>query len=230
VSFAYTPGVPALNRVSMDILPGRKTALIGASGSGKSTVLALALGFIAPQAGRITVNGLPLQDIDRQAWWSSLSVMPQRPHLFSGTVADNIRLGDPCGDDAAIAALAGALGITSLLDHDRLGEDGRGLSGGQIQRVALARALIRRAPLLVMDEPTAFLDDASEAIIESALGLYARDRTVLTAAHRLRTVEDADMIYVLEAGVIVARGTHEGLVNGNAYYRACLSLAEGVAA
>ncbi|MFG1828320.1 thiol reductant ABC exporter subunit CydD [Micromonospora chersina] len=196
----------ALRDVTLTIRPGERVAVIGPSGAGKSTLLHLLLGFVTPTAGRVTVDGVDLTGVDLDAWRRELAWVPQRAHLFAGSLADNIRLGAPDTPDAAlagavtdaaldevVAALPDGLGTT-------LGERGHGLSSGQRQRVALARAFLRDAPLVLLDEPTARLDSASEAVVLAATRRLVAGRTALLVAHRPALLEDADRILRVEDG------------------------------
>ncbi|HEY3504622.1 MAG TPA: thiol reductant ABC exporter subunit CydD [Actinocatenispora sp.] len=184
---------PALESFTLTVAAGDRLVLTGPSGAGKSTVLALVLGFLRPTAGRVLLDGLDLAAADGAAlaaWRRRIGWVPQRPRLFAGTLADNVRLGAPDADDARIARAVrdAALDdvVAALPDGPRtvLGEDGRGLSAGQRQRVALARALCRDAPLLLLDEPTARLDPATESAVLAAAGRLPADRTLLAVAHR----------------------------------------------
>lgn len=196
---------PSVAGASLVLRPGETTALVGPSGIGKSTVLAVLLGFVAPDSGRVTVDGVPLAELDAEAWRSRIAWVPQRPYLFAGTIGDNLRLAAPDADDDALwaaleaahaaefVAAAGGLGA-------ELGEDGSGLSAGQRQRLALARAFVADRPIVLLDEPTANLDGASEAAVVDAVRRLARGRTVLLVAHRPALVEVADRVVVLGAG------------------------------
>ncbi|MEU1751422.1 thiol reductant ABC exporter subunit CydD [Micromonospora matsumotoense] len=196
----------ALRDVTLTIRPGERIAVVGPSGAGKSTLLGLLLGFVTPTAGRITVGGVDLADVDLDDWRRQIAWVPQRAHLFAATLADNIRLGAP---DTPDAALAGAVTdaaldevVTALPDGlgTLLGERGHGLSSGQRQRVALARAFLRDAPLVLLDEPTARLDTASETIVLAATRRLVAGRTALLVAHRPALLADADRVLHVAAG------------------------------
>ncbi|WP_295888501.1 thiol reductant ABC exporter subunit CydD [uncultured Thiohalocapsa sp.] len=235
VHFAYETGREALAGVSLSIEPGARVALVGPSGAGKTTVASLLLGFIRPTQGRVTVDGVSLADLDLDAWRRHLAWVPQNPRLFTGTIADNIRLGYPQADLAAVQAAAerafAAEFITRLpAGYDtQVGERGAGLSGGQIQRIALARAFLRDARLVVLDEATASLDPASEAAVQRAVDALALGRSMLVIAHRLATVRDADRILVLDGGRIVEQGKHTALITRDGPYRRMVSLLEPAA-
>lgn len=212
VSYAHE-GRPAVRNVSLDLRPGTITALVGPSGAGKSTLLALLLGFARPQSGRVLVGGHDLADLDPQHFMRQVAFVPQRPHMFAGTVRDNIRLADPAAAPEAVrdaARLAAADGFIEALPkgYDTpLGEHGHTLSGGQVQRIALARAFLKRdARILVMDEGTAGLDRDTEAAVSAAVRRLAQGRTTLLVAHRLATVHLADHVLFMDAGSIVEAG------------------------
>ena len=180
---------PALDQLSFRVTPGETLLLIGPSGAGKSTVIELLLGFVRPGAGRITLNGADLGSVVPDALARMTSWIGQRPMLFAGTIEDNVRFGRPDADAAALDAAVLAAGVAAFAAtlpdglRTRVGEGGYGLSGGQAQRVAIARAFIRDAPLLLLDEPTAHLDPATEADVFAALQRLAIGRTVILASH-----------------------------------------------
>lgn len=196
----------ALRDVTLTIRPGERIAVVGPSGAGKSTLLGLLLGFVTPTAGRITVAGVDLADVDPDDWRRQIAWVPQRAHLFAATLADNIRLGAPDTPDADLARAVtdAALDevVTALPDGlgTLLGERGHGLSSGQRQRVALARAFLRDAPLVLLDEPTARLDTASETTVLDATRRLVAGRTALLVAHRPALLADADRVLHVDAG------------------------------
>ncbi|MFD4906079.1 thiol reductant ABC exporter subunit CydD [Kitasatospora purpeofusca] len=199
---------PALADVSLTVHPGEHLALIGPSGAGKSTLLALLLGFVAPGAGRVLVDGTDLAALDPDAWLAEVAWVPQRPHLFATSVADNIRLGRPDATDAEVRAAARAAcadGFIAALPQGYdtvLGEHGAGLSAGQRQRTALARAFLKNAPVLLLDEPTAHLDPESEAAVTRATAELMRGRTAIVVAHRTGLLPHADRILTVRAGTV----------------------------
>lgn len=231
VNFAYAGGDDVLRGISFSIPAGGHWAIVGASGAGKSTLLSLLMGFASPAGGRILVDGQPLSELRAEDWRSALAWVPQRPHLFAGTVADNIRLGRPGASDPEVRAAAADALAAEFIEalpfgyETPVGEDGAGLSGGEIQRIALARAFLRNAPLVVLDEPTASLDAESEAAVTRGLHRLASGRTLVGVAHRLQTVRDADRIVVLEGGRIAASGDHDALLAGSAAYRELVAAA-----
>ena len=203
---------------------GQTTALVGATGAGKSTAASLLLRFIEPDAGRITVNGAALAGIDPAVWRRRIAYVPQAPHIFHGTALDNICLARPEASLEEVIAAAQAAHAHDFIQalpqgYDTpLGEGGARLSGGQRQRLALARAFLKDAPLLLLDEATANLDVASDALIRDALVRLRAGRTVLLIAHRLELAATADQIVVLHAGRAAEIGDHAALLAQNGLY------------
>ncbi len=237
LSVAYGGGPDVLSQIGCVFPAGKTTAIVGRSGAGKSTLAAAILGFVAPRAGAVLIDGAtPLDTLDRAAWWRQLAYVPQVPRLFAGTVAENLRLARPGADDRALRdALARARlhdDIENLPDGlaTRIGEGGAGLSGGQAQRLALARAFLKDAPILILDEATAHLDLETEAAIAKAISDLARGRTAIVIAHRLQTVRRADHILVLEAGRVVESGAHDALRAAGGVYAALLDVGAKAAA
>jgi thiol reductant ABC exporter CydD subunit len=209
VSFAYpTRAGLVLDRLELELRPGETVALVGASGQGKSTVAALLLGLLEPSGGRITVGGVELGDCDPAAWRSQVAWVPQRPTLFRGSIADNIRLGDAAADDSRVRAAAVSAGADAFIRglpagyETVVGDGGRTLSTGQRRRIALARAFLRDASLVVLDEPTADLDPASAGLVREAVERLRGGRTVLLIAHEEGLVEHADRAVKLVGGRI----------------------------
>ncbi|MEW2306537.1 thiol reductant ABC exporter subunit CydD, partial [Streptomyces sp. NPDC006655] len=190
----------AVADVSFTVGPGETVALVGPSGVGKSTLLHVLLGFVRPTGGRVRIGGTDLADIDLEAWRSKVAWVPQRPHLYAGTIAENVRLARPDADDDAVRGAlrdAGALEFVDALPDGAgtvLGEDGAGLSAGQRQRLALARAFLADRPVLLLDEPTAALDGVTEAQVVSAVRRLAEGRTVLLVVHRPALLSAADRV------------------------------------
>jgi len=234
VGFRYPDGRQGVQELELAIHPGETLALVGASGAGKTTLINLLMGFLQPQSGRILVGGTPLQDIEPDAWRRQLAWLPQKPQLFPGSVADNIRLGVPGASIQAVrdaAELAQASGFIEALPQGwdtPVGEAGQGLSGGQLQRIALARAFLKDAPLVILDEATANLDMHSETQVHAALRALAAGRTLVMIAHRLRTVRDADRIAVLDNGRIAQVGTHATLLQTSPLYQRMVTASGGV--
>ncbi|WP_329246640.1 thiol reductant ABC exporter subunit CydD [Actinoallomurus sp. NBC_01490] len=201
---------PALANLSLTVHPGETVALTGPSGAGKSTLLAVLLGFVRPDTGRVLIDGADVAALDPDAWRARIAWVPQRPYLFAGTVADNIRLGRPDATDEDVrraASAANALEFVEALPDGfatRLGDGGVGLSAGQRQRVALARAFLRDAPLLLLDEPTANLDAESEAAVVEAIRRAAAGRTAVVVAHRPALAALADRTVRIEPVEVAA--------------------------
>lgn len=226
VGFTYPtrPDVEVLTDVTIDIKQGETVALVGPSGAGKSTFISLVPRFFDPSKGVIRLGGIDIRDLDVEDLRSTMSLVPQDPVLFSGTIAENIAYGAPDATRIDIERAAKAANahnfVLDLPDgYETLcGERGVQLSGGQRQRIALARALITDPRILILDEATSNLDAESEALIQEALSQATRDRTTLIIAHRLSTVRDADRIIVFEAGKVVESGQHDQLMSARGLY------------
>ncbi|MBJ7597491.1 thiol reductant ABC exporter subunit CydD [Candidatus Nephthysia bennettiae] len=212
-SVAYTPparDLPALRAVSLRLPPGRTTALVGPSGAGKTTLAALLLGFAAPQQGGILIDGIPLGDLDPAVWRRLVAWVPQLPHLFNGSVADNIRLGRPEASrpevEQASADAQAHVFISGLpLGYDTsIGEGGARLSGGQRQRLALARAFLLDRPVVILDEPTLHLDSATAGRVRRAILSHCRGRTALLITHDAELAAGADAVVYMHEGMTLA--------------------------
>lgn len=218
VEFRYVPENPVLEGLSLDLPAGRVTALVGASGAGKTTVSALLYRFYEPQAGTISISGVPIRSIPRAELRRHIGIVPQDPILFNGTIRDNIRYGKLDSSDEEVLEAARAANVEEFVlgfadGYDTtVGERGVTLSGGQRQRVAIARAILKNPEILILDEATSALDTKSEALVREALERLMRGRTTLVIAHRLTTVQNADQIAVLDHGRVVERGEHEALL------------------
>ncbi|HEX4533482.1 MAG TPA: ATP-binding cassette domain-containing protein, partial [Rhizomicrobium sp.] len=226
VAFSYQADSAALEHFSIDIPAGKKIALVGPSGAGKTTVFNLILRFYDVDGGAIEIDGQDIRKVTLESLRDHIALVTQDPILFDETVAENIRLGrsDATHDDVIAAAQAAAAHefIQAMPQgYDTVvGEGGLKLSGGQRQRIAIARAMVRNAPILLLDEATSSLDTESERQIQDALGTLMKGRTTVVIAHRLSTVLDADRIYVLDSGHVVEAGTHPELIaRGGLYAR-----------
>lgn len=227
IEFAY-PGAaePVLQGLDLTVRPGEAIALVGASGAGKSTIVNLLLRFYDPQGGQVCIDGIDLRDVTLNSLRQQIAIVPQETILFSGSIAQNIALGNPKASRSAIeqaAQIANAHDFISQLSEGYntwVGERGANLSGGQRQRIAIARAVLRDPKVLILDEATSALDSESESLVQEALDRLRRDRTTLTIAHRLATVRGADRILVIEKGQIVESGSHDQLLAQNGRYAA----------
>ncbi|MXZ39822.1 MAG: ATP-binding cassette domain-containing protein [Holophagales bacterium] len=216
---------PALADVSLEVEPGELAALVGPSGSGKSTLFALLLRFYEAQEGEILLDGRPLRDVALADLRRRMALVPQDIFLFSGSVAENIRLARPDAGDDDVRAAAEAAGAASFIERldegfeTEVGERGVRLSAGQRQRVAIARAFLRDPQILLLDEATSSLDPDSEATVQRAIEQLLEGRTTIVIAHRLATARRAGRIHVLDQGRLVAAGSHEELYAANELYR-----------
>jgi len=224
VRFGYAPGVPVLTDVNLDVDAGQRAALVGLTGSGKSTLVSLIPRLYDVGAGQVRIDGRDIRTYTLQSLRAQVSVVLQEAILFHGTIAENIAYGCDGATEADVhraAALAHVHEFAARLPHGYdtiVGERGETLSGGQRQRIAIARAIIRDAPILLLDEPSSSLDPESEELIFAGLAQLMRGRTSITIAHRVATVRRADVIFVLHGGVIAERGTHEDLIAADGVY------------
>jgi len=225
VEFEYEKGVPVLNGVSFHSNAGTTTALVGSSGSGKSTILSLVLNFIQPTKGTIRIDGLDLQSVRLRDYRRHLGVVLQDNFLFDGTILDNIRFANPEADLEEIREVCRIANADEFIERfpdsykTIVGERGVKLSGGQRQRIAIARALLADPRILILDEATSSLDSESEALIQEGLNRLRKGRTTFVIAHRLSTIRSADQILVVESGQIVERGTHSELLAMEGRYK-----------
>ena len=224
VWFEYEPGQPVLKGIELDARPGKTIALVGFSGSGKTTITSLLLRNYDPTAGRVTVDGRDLRDVQLESYRSQVGVVAQESVLFNTTVRENVRYGRLDATDAEVedACRAAAIhdSLVALPDgyETRIGEDGVKLSVGEKQRLAIARAILADPRILILDEATSSLDSATEALLQTALDNLMQGRTSFVVAHRLSTIVRADEILVLEQGVITERGTHAELLEVGGLY------------
>ena len=221
--YAYPERNNALTKINIEFSSHGLYAVIGESGSGKSTLIDMVLGFIQPKAGKITINNKLLTAENRDIWLQQCGWVSQHAQVFYGSLAFNISLSDNYQDELVVEALrkAGLADFVQTLEQgieSQIGENGTGLSGGQIQRLALARVFYHQPEVLILDEPTSHLDQTTEKIITSSLNSYAKNHIVIVIAHRLHTVINAKKIIVLEHGKIIELGSHHALLKQNGYY------------
>jgi subfamily B ATP-binding cassette protein MsbA len=224
VSFGYAPGKPVLHHVSWEASPGTVTALVGSSGSGKSTIISLLAAFHTPQSGTVLVDGADLSTVRLESYRSQLGVVLQDSFLFDGSIRENVAFSRPRASEEQILEACRIARVDEFAEgfaegYDTIiGERGVKLSGGQRQRLSIARAILADPRILILDEATSSLDSESEAIIQSGLAYLMRGRTTFVIAHRLSTIRRADQILVVEDGRIVERGTHANLLHREGRY------------
>jgi ABC-type multidrug transport system fused ATPase/permease subunit len=224
VQFSYRPDAPVLRGLSFFAEPGRVTALVGPSGGGKTTIINLLLRFYDPCSGSITIDGTEISTVSRKSLRDHLAFVGQDAFLFRGSIRDNIALGSPGATEADVVAAAKAAKADEFITQlpsgydTQVGEHGKQLSGGQRQRISVARALIRKSPIILLDEPTSFLDTETELYVNLAISRLFSGRTRLVIAHRLHTIVNADKIYVIEGGRVVESGRHQFLLDSGTRY------------
>jgi subfamily B ATP-binding cassette protein MsbA len=224
VTFAYTPDKPVLHGISFESKPGTVTALVGSSGSGKSTIISLICAFHTASAGAILIDGVDLATIKLSSYRLQLGVVLQETFLFDGTIRENVLFSRPNARDAEVMNACRIACVDEFAERfpdgyeTIVGERGIKLSGGQRQRLSIARAILADPRILILDEATSSLDSESEAMIQSGLNFLMMGRTTFVIAHRLSTIRRADQILVVEQGCIVERGTHESLYRGGGRY------------
>ena len=226
VCFGYSRlGQPLIRDFSMTLKPGSRVAFVGSSGCGKSTLSKLISGLYQPWSGEILFDGKPISEIDRSVFTGSVAVVDQDITLFEDTIANNIRFGEPGASmdrviDAAKKARCHDF-IMALPDgYDTvIGEGGASLSGGEKQRISIARAIMKDAPVIILDEATANVDPESETELTAAIEALTKEKTIIMIAHRLKTVRNADQIFVIDNGKIAQHGTHDELIRKNGIYK-----------
>jgi ATP-binding cassette subfamily B protein len=226
VTFSYVDGEPVLKDVSFEVLPGQRVGIVGATGSGKTTIMNLLLRFYDVQRGRVTIDGVDVRDMDLHQVRAKFGMVLQDVHLFSGTIADNVRLGNAAIDDAAVRRALEAVHANRFVDRLPLGaasvvaERGASLSVGEKQLLSFARALAFDPQVLILDEATSSVDTDTELLIRDALDVIMRGRTTIAIAHRLSTIQHMDRILVLHKGQLRESGTHDELLaQRGIYYR-----------
>jgi ATP-binding cassette subfamily B protein len=226
VRFAYRPGEPVIRGLSFVAEPGKVTALVGPSGGGKSTVFNLLLRFYEIDSGVIIIDGQNIASVARNSLRQQIAYVGQDVYLFHGSIRENIALGRPGATEDQIIAAAKAAHAHEFISAipsgyaAAVGERGAQLSGGERQRIAIARALIKDAPIILLDEPTAALDSESERLVQDAIARLMQSRTTLVIAHRLHTITHADRILVIENGAISEAGRHDELLRKGGRYAA----------
>jgi len=236
VTFSYDEGFPVLNDVSIEIEAARTTAFVGSTGSGKTTVVKLLLRFYDPDSGSIKVDGTDIRSVEQAELRQLMALVSQDVFLFHGTVAENIAYGvpdAPVDDITQAARMAEAHGFILALPNGYetiIGERGQKLSGGQRQRLSIARALLTRSPILILDEATSAVDNETEAAIQRSLERIGHDRTMIVIAHRLSTIRHADVIYVIDGGMVTQTGTHDELITVSGIYQSLWNVQTGEAA
>lgn len=225
VTFGYDPEQAILQDINFDVAAGETIALVGHTGSGKSSILNLLFRFYDPQQGKIVVDGQVIADYDRHSLRDSMAIVMQDPYLFTGTIASNIGMNDPTITEAMIIDALKQVGADYLLSryekgiHHPVVEKGNEFSSGERQLISFARALVFDPKILILDEATSHVDTETESIIQKAMTVLQKGRTTFMIAHRLSTIKQADQILVLDQGKIVERGTHASLVQGQGIYQ-----------
>lgn len=225
VTFGYDPEQAILHDINFDVAAGETIALVGHTGSGKSSILNLLFRFYDPQHGKIVVDGQVIADFDRHSLRDSMAIVMQDPYLFTGTIASNIGMNDPKITEAMIIDALKQVGADYLLSryekgiHHPVVEKGNEFSSGERQLISFARALVFDPKILILDEATSHVDTETESIIQKAMTILQKGRTTFMIAHRLSTIKQADQILVLDQGKIVERGTHSSLVQGQGIYQ-----------
>ncbi|MFC2947439.1 thiol reductant ABC exporter subunit CydD [Virgibacillus sediminis] len=234
ISFSYGEERFALRNINAFLPPGSQAAIAGKSGSGKTTLLHLIAGLVTPDEGHVQADGNPLSAYQEKEWFNRLSYITQHPYIFSGTIRENIAIGangNPSEEHIKMAAKqAGLSKMIEELEHGYdtpVGEAGRGLSGGEKQRLALARAFLKKPSVILFDEPTTGLDLYTEQILQASIDELAEHATIITVAHRLHTIRNADIILFLEDGKVAASGNHDKLMETSPAYKAMVTAQQG---
>ena len=224
VSFSYQDNKEVINNISFEAASGTVTALVGSSGSGKSTIAGLASTFITPSSGKVLIDGINLSNVDLTSYRSHLGVVLQDDFLYEGTIRENILFPRPNASEEELTLAVKGAYVNEFTDRFEdglgtvIGERGVKLSGGQKQRISIARALLANPAIVVLDEATSNLDTESESYIQKSLSLLMKDRTTFVIAHRLSTIQKANQILVIENGEILERGNHKDLLSSKGRY------------
>jgi ATP-binding cassette subfamily B protein len=233
VWFRYAPDSPwTLEQITAEIPAGTRTALVGETGSGKTTLAYLVARLYEPERGSVSIDGVDIRDMTLQSLAATVGLVSQETYLFHASIRENLRFACPDASDEEIEAAARAAQIDELIaslpdGYDTpVGERGYRFSGGEKQRMAIARTILRNPPVLILDEATSALDNETERAVQQALDELSRGRTTIAIAHRLSTIRDAEQILVLDAGRIVERGSHDELAGAGGRYEALLSGAD----
>ena len=225
VSFSYGEEKASLKNINLTIKPGETIALVGSTGSGKTTLVNLLTRFYIPTEGKILINNLEINSFELESFRSNFSFVDQNVRLFNDTVTGNIAFGQK--DQMPIESIINAAKVSNSIEfieklddkfESEIGEDGVTLSGGQRQRLSIARAIAKDSPILILDEATSALDSATEKLVQSAINKMQKDRTTIIIAHRLSTIQNADRIIVLKDGEIIEQGTHAELIKASGEY------------
>jgi ATP-binding cassette, subfamily B, bacterial len=230
VSFAYEKNNAVLRKVNFNVPPGKKAALVGESGEGKTTIANLLMRLYLPDKGKIIIDGTDIATVDKHSLQRSIATVFQEPALFSGTIRENIAYANPKATDAEVVRAAKAANAHQFISEftkgydTEIGERGLKLSGGQKQRIAIARAILKNAPILLLDEATSSLDSRSEALVKEALDTLMQGKTTLVIAHRLSTIQDVDLIITLKGGTVDEVGSPRQLAKSGGLYQKLLEL------
>ena len=233
VSFQYNENQQVLKNINLTMNERQRVAFVGKSGSGKTTLLKLLLGMLPPSDGKIVVNDIPLTELEEDHWLANVAYVSQEPYIFSGTIKENINISNRKATDAEIHVAMKLAGVDRFVQElpkgydTYVGEAGQGLSGGEKQRIAVARAFLKKASVVILDEPTAGLDLETEYFLKEAIEKLCENATVLTVAHRLQTIVHSDQIVVLSEGEVVGIGTHEQLLETSPLYERIVSVYRG---